>query len=136
MYSIRCDGQLVFSPPVVNDGYVAYEATLTRELNKVDTCIFTIPAIGNGYDIIHKLTSVITVWDDDEKIFHGRCIDITEDFYKNRAHSRPSFLNESIISLISSASFAVSSFLEINAATNAGSEPLNDSSIICSLFAE
>lgn len=100
MYSIRCDGQLVFAPPVVNDGYVAYEATLTRELNKVDTCIFTIPAIGNGYDIIHKLTSVITVWDDDEKIFHGRCIDITEDFYKNRkfnCEGALGFLNDSIL---------------------------------------
>lgn len=87
MYSIKVDNQLIFAPPVVNDGFIAYDITVTKELNKVDSCQFTIPVTGRGYDLISKLSSVITVWDDDEKIFHGRCIDVTEDFYKSRKFS-------------------------------------------------
>lgn len=100
MYSIKVDDQLIFAPPVVNDGYVAYDVTVTKELNKVDTAVFTIPVTGRGYDSINKLTSVITVWDDDEKIFHGRCIESTEDFYKNRKFKCEGclgYLNDSVL---------------------------------------
>lgn len=100
MYSIKVDNQLIFAPPVVNDGYIAFDVKVTKELNKVDSCEFTIPVTGNGYDIINKLTSVITVWDDDEKIFHGRCIDVTEDFYKNRkfnCEGALGYLNDSVL---------------------------------------
>lgn len=100
MYSIKVDNQLIFAPPVVNDGYIAFDVTVTKELNKVDSCEFTIPVTGNGYDSINKLTSVVTVWDDDEKIFHGRCIDITEDFYNNRkfkCEGALGYLNDSVL---------------------------------------
>lgn len=100
MYSIKVDNDLIFAPPVVNDGYIAFDATVTRELNKVDSSEFTIPVTGNGYDSINKLTSVITVWDDDEKIFHGRCIDITTDFYNNRkfhCEGALGYLNDSVL---------------------------------------
>lgn len=100
MYSMKVDGELIFAPPVVNDGYIAFDATVTRELNKVDSAEFTIPVTGRGYDRINKLSSVITVWDDDEKIFHGRCIDITEDFYKNRkfnCEGALGYLNDSVL---------------------------------------
>lgn len=100
MYSIKVDDQLIYAPPIVNDGYIVYDATVTKELNKVDTLVFTIPVTGNGYDSISKLTSVITVWDDDEKIFHGRCTDITEDFYKSRKFNCEGclgYLNDSVL---------------------------------------
>lgn len=100
MYSIKVDNELIFAPPVVNDGYIAFNATVTRELNKVDSAEFTIPVTGRGYDRINKLSSVITVWDDDEKIFHGRCIDVTEDFYKNRkfkCEGALGYLNDSVL---------------------------------------
>lgn len=100
MYSIKVDDQLIFAPPVVNDGYIAFDATVTKELNKVDSSEFTIPVTGKGYDSISKLTSVVTVWDDDEKIFHGRCIDITDDFYNNRkfkCEGALGYLNDSVL---------------------------------------
>ena len=100
MYSIRCDGQLIYAPPVVNDGYIAYDATVKKELNKVDSCEFTIPTAGAGYDIIEKLKSVITVYDNNEKIFHGRCINITKDFYNQRkfyCEGELGYLNDSIL---------------------------------------
>lgn len=100
MYSIKVDDQLIFAPPVVNDGYIAFDATVTKELNKVDSSEFTIPVTGKGYDSISKLTSVVTVWDDDEKIFHGRCIDITTDFYNNRkfnCEGALGYLNDSVL---------------------------------------
>lgn len=100
MYSINVDGDLIYAPPVVNDGYIAYNAKLTKELNKVDSCEFTIPVIGKGYDKIRKLTSAITVYDGDEKIFHGRCLNITKDFYNNRkfyCEGVLGFLNDSVL---------------------------------------
>lgn len=100
MYSIKCDGQLIYAPLVVNDGYIVINATVKKELNRVDSCEFTIPTIGAGYDSIQKLKSVITVYDGDEKIFHGRCINITKDFYNNRkfyCEGELGYLNDSIL---------------------------------------
>lgn len=100
MYSIKCDGQLIYAPLVVNDGYIVVNATVKKELNRVDSCEFTIPTIGAGYDSIQKLKSVITVYDGDEKIFHGRCINITKDFYNNRkfyCEGELGYLNDSIL---------------------------------------
>lgn len=100
MYSIFCDGQMIYAPPVVNDGFIAYDASVTKELNKVDSAEFTIPTTGRGYDQIDKLTSVITIKDGDEIIFHGRCINVTEDFYKQRTFQCEGvlgYLNDSVL---------------------------------------
>ena len=100
MYSIYSDGQLIYAPPVVDDGYIAYDATLTRELNKVDTVEFTIPTVGVGYNGIDKLKSVITIYYNNEKIFHGRCLNITTDFQKQKkfyCEGCLGFLNDTIL---------------------------------------
>ena len=100
MYSIYCDGNLIYAPPVVDDGYIAYDATVTRELNKVDSVEFTIPSNGVGYNLISKLKSVITVFYGDEKIFHGRCLNVTTDFQKQRkfyCEGCLGYLNDSIL---------------------------------------
>ena len=100
MYSIKVDGQLIYAPPVVNDGYIAYNASVSKQLNMVDSCTFTVPTTGVGYDLITKLKSIITVYDDDEKIFHGRCINITKDFYNQRkfyCEGELGFLNDSVL---------------------------------------
>lgn len=100
MYSIYSDGNLIYAPPVVNDGYIVYDASITRELNKVDTAEFTIPTTGIGYDAISKLKSTITIFYGDEKIFHGRCLHTTTDFNKQRrfyCEGCLGFLNDSIL---------------------------------------
>lgn len=100
MYSIYSDGNLIYAPPVVNDGYVAYDAKVTTELNRVDTLEFTVPTTGVGYDTINKLKSTITVFHDDEKIFHGRCLNTTTDFNKQKkfyCEGALGFLNDSIL---------------------------------------
>lgn len=100
MYSIRVDGNLIYAPPVVNDGYIAYNGTVKKELNKVDSCEFTIPTTGVGYDLIKKHTSVVTVYDNDEKIFHGRCLNWSKDFYNQRkfyCEGELGYLNDSIL---------------------------------------
>ena len=100
MYSIRVDGDLIYAPPVVNDGYIAYNATVKKELNRVDSCEFTIPTTGVGYDLIRKHTSVITVYNNDEKIFHGRCLNYSKDFYNQRkfyCEGELGYLNDSIL---------------------------------------
>ena len=100
MYSIRVDGNIIYAPPLVNDGCIAYDATVRKELNKVDSCEFTIPTIGAGYDAITKLKSVVTVYDGDEKIFHGRCINVSKDFYNQRkfyCEGELGYLNDSVL---------------------------------------
>lgn len=100
MYSIYCDGHMIYAPPVVNDGYIAHSAHITKELNKVDTLEFTIPTTGKGYDMIQKLKSVITVKDGDEIIFKGRCLNIEQDFYNQRQFSCEGvlgYLNDSVL---------------------------------------
>lgn len=100
MYSIFSDGNIIYAPPVVMDGYVVYDAKVTRELNKVDTLEFTIPTTGVGYDTINKLKSTVTVFYDDEKIFHGRCLHTTTDFNKQKkfyCEGALGFLNDSIL---------------------------------------
>lgn len=84
MYKIYCDEDIIYSPPMVNEGYIAYNAKINKELNMVDTAEFTIPQEGEGYDLISKLKSDITITDNDEVIFMGRCTDITTDFQNQR----------------------------------------------------
>lgn len=100
MYSIRCNGQLIYAPPVVNDGYIAYNAKLSKAINLVDSCEFTIPTTGVGYDLISRMKSVITVYDGNEKIFHGRCVNITNDFHNQRkfyCEGELGYLNDSVL---------------------------------------
>lgn len=100
MYTIYADGNLIYAPPIVNDGYYVYSAFLTRELNKVDTFEFTIPEEGIGYDLISKMKTIITIFDGDEKIFHGRCLNTSKDFYNQKkfyCEGALGFLNDSIL---------------------------------------
>lgn len=100
MYKIWCDRRLIYFPPMIDGGCIVYNATLSMALNKVSTLTFTIPEEGVGYDLIQKLTSVITVYYGDVKVFHGRCMDITKDFRNQKkfhCEGALGFLNDSIV---------------------------------------
>ena len=100
MYTILCDDELIYSPGTAGRGYFVSSPKLTTELNKASTLKFTLPPGAVGYDRIQKLQSNITAYDGDKKIFHGRCIDSTEDFYKQRSmqcEGELGFLNDSVL---------------------------------------
>lgn len=100
MYSVLCDGEVIYSPAFTSIGCIATSAKLNMELNRASTLTITLPPEAVGYDKIKKLSSLITVMDDLTKVFHGRCVDYSEDFYKNRTYTcegELAYLNDSIL---------------------------------------
>ncbi|MFQ9974108.1 phage tail spike protein [Coprobacillus cateniformis] len=60
----------------------AYDKKVTKELNMSDLLTFT---IDNTFDktLIKKYSSIITVYDDNDILFQGRCINDEVDLYNN-----------------------------------------------------
>jgi len=100
MYTISCDGNLLYSPLLSDGGYTVLSPKLTLELNKAGSLTFTLPPTNPMYDSISKLTSVITVDQDGETIWRGRELNYTRDFYNRKAEyceGELAMLNDSII---------------------------------------
>lgn len=85
MYSVYLDGKILHDVRLKEDGLVIYSPTLEEELNKAGSLKFTITPNNPKYDSLKKLSSFVTVYDNDEEIFRGRVLDDTEDFYKRKA---------------------------------------------------
>ena len=77
MYSVYINNglgeQLVYSPIDAADGYVILSPILKKELNKADTFSFILPPTNPNAGSILKLTTIITVYDNDDLVFRGRC---------------------------------------------------------------
>lgn len=84
MYVIFSDGDPVYSPNLVEEGYVITSGKLTTELNKAGSLEFTIPMSNPMYSKIKMLKSIITLEEDGEEIWRGRVIEETRDFYNNK----------------------------------------------------
>ena len=82
--AIYCDGQLLHSVKMAESGRVVLSPTLTQELNEPDSLDFTVPPGNPMYGNIQKLKSTITVYQDGECIFSGRCLTGQNDFYKRK----------------------------------------------------
>ena len=100
MYTIYSDGNAVYSPLLVNDGYCVLSPKLSVELNKSGSLSFILPPTNVMYDSIQKLKSIITVLQDDEEIFRGRVLYDEKDFYNRKnvyCEGELSFLVDSIV---------------------------------------
>ena len=100
MYTIYSDGNAVYSPLLVNDGYCVLSPKLSVELNKSGSLSFVLPPTNVMYDSIQKLKSIITVMQDDEEIFRGRVLYDEKDFYNRKnvyCEGELSFLVDSIV---------------------------------------
>ena len=84
MYAIYCDGKVLHYPKLVNEGYTVLNPKLTVELNKSGRLEYTLPSSNPMCDSVLKMKSIITVLQDDEEIFRGRCLDDKKDFYKRK----------------------------------------------------
>lgn len=72
MYEVYCNGFLLHSNTIENLKLINPKASL--EDNKTGSFTFTIYPNHPYYDMIHKLTSIITVYQDDYVLFRGRVL--------------------------------------------------------------
>lgn len=73
MYTIYVDDELMYSPTLISDGYYVVQPKLDMELNLSSVLEFGLPTDAAGYDKINKLKSIIKVYNDDARVFRGRC---------------------------------------------------------------
>ncbi len=85
MYIISIDGQVLYSPNLINEGYTVLNPKLTMEVNKSGSLEFVVPHNNPRYDSIQKLKSIVQVFDNDEEIFRGRVLHDTKDFYRRKS---------------------------------------------------
>lgn len=97
MYTVYCDGQLLFDPRV--DELKITDKKLSLEVNKAGAFDFTIYPSHALYDNIYKLKSIIEVYQDNVLIFRGRPLDDDVSFYNARriqCESELAYFNDSI----------------------------------------
>ena len=73
MYRVYCDGKLLYHSNL--ESLKIFGASLELELNKTGSFAFTIQEDHPRYDLIHKMKSIITVYQDDYLLFRGRPLD-------------------------------------------------------------
>lgn len=78
MYQVYIDGVSAYAP---NDGLVLQSPKLDLELNKAGSFTFEIYPSHPQYGLIHKLSSVVTVYDESQLVFSGRVLNDDADFY-------------------------------------------------------
>ena len=99
MYTIYSDGKLVYAPHLSDAGCGVFTPQLTVELNKAGSLAFVMPPDNVMYDSINKLSSIVTVKQDDNELFRGRVLNDEKDFYnqkKNYCEGELAFLIDSI----------------------------------------
>lgn len=84
MYTIYTDGKLLYSPSLTHEGYGLISPRLTMEINKTGSLEYTLPPTNVRYDLVKKLKSIITAYQDDTEIFRGRVLHDEKDFYKQK----------------------------------------------------
>ncbi len=97
-YRILCDGYPLMDTRL--DEYSVYNPTCTVELNKTGSLSFDIDPTHPYYEMIHKVSSVITLLENDQIIFRGRVMDDDIPFDKVKTvecEGELSFLLDSIV---------------------------------------
>lgn len=100
MYTIKVDGIGLYAPNLANEGYSVLNPKITYELNKAGSLEFVVPSNNVNYNKIHKLKSIVQVFDDGVEIFRGRVLHDDTDFYKRKSvycEGELAFLLDSIV---------------------------------------
>lgn len=99
MYEILMDGELLYSPSMIKEGYGVLEPKLTLAVNRAGSLTFSILEDNACYSKLKKLKSIVTVLQDGKQIFRGRILHDETDFYKRKTvycEGELSFLLDSI----------------------------------------
>lgn len=83
MYRVYCDGFLLYHSKLEN--LQIFDPSLELELNKTGSFTFTIYPSHPYYGLIHKLKSIITVYQDDYLLFRGRVLEEERGWYNEKA---------------------------------------------------
>lgn len=91
MYTIYTDGKLMYDPSLFHEGYGVITPKVTVEINKAGSLEFKMPPNNvyygkdaDGNDLIKKLKSILTVFQNGKEIFRGRALSADKDFYKQK----------------------------------------------------
>lgn len=83
MYEVYCDSFLLYSSTIDNLKIIKPKVSL--EDNKTGSFTFTIYPDHPYYDVIKKLTSLVTVYQDDYLLFRGRVLNEEIGFYNEKS---------------------------------------------------
>ena len=84
MYSILADDICIHNDAYLDKAYKVLNPKLKLQDNSAGTLSFTIPMDSAGYEKAKRLSSVITVNENDEFLWEGRIIEEVVDFRNNR----------------------------------------------------
>lgn len=82
MYRVYCDGQTVYNDRLEN--MKIFSASLQLEVNKTGSFIFSIYPDHPNYNLIKKLKSIITVYQEDFLLFRGRVLNEEIGYYNEK----------------------------------------------------
>lgn len=97
-YKVYCDGSLLYHSKLENLKIIS--PSVEMEANKTGSFKFTVPVDHPYYGLIHKLKSIITVYQDDYLLFRGRVLDDEIGWHNEKAVScegEMAFLLDSIM---------------------------------------
>lgn len=100
MYTIKVDGNLLYDPFIDDQGYYVLNPKITYEMNKAGSLEFIVPPNNVNIGAIHKLKSIVQVFDNGKEIFRGRVLHDETDFYKRKSvycEGELAFLLDSIV---------------------------------------
>lgn len=98
MYRVYCDDLLLYHSKLEN--LVLLHPSVELEVNKTGSFTFTIPHDHPYYGLIHKMKSIITVYQDDFLLFRGRVLDDEIGWHNEKAvtcEGEMAFLLDSIL---------------------------------------
>lgn len=98
IYKVYCDGSLLYHSKLESLKIISPSVEL--EANKTGSFKFTVPVDHPYYGLIHKLKSIITVYQDDYLLFRGRVLDDEIGWHNEKAVScegEMAFLLDSIM---------------------------------------
>lgn len=84
MYTIKVDGQEIYSPALSDDPMQIISPRLQLEVNAAGSLSFIIPPGHGAYNSINKLKSIVTMEMDGVEIFRGRAMEEKTDSYNQK----------------------------------------------------
>ena len=97
MYQVYCDSFLLYNDQM--EGHKIFNPKVELELNQIGKFDFTIYNDHPSFDNLHRLKSIIQVFQDDFLLFRGRILNDTQGFYNEKnveCESEYAFLVDSI----------------------------------------
>ena len=85
IYRVYCDGHLLHHTRM--ESLMIYSPSLELEINKTGSFFFTVQQEHPYYGLIHRMKSIVTVYQDDFLLFRGRVLDEEVGWHNDKAVS-------------------------------------------------